>query len=814
MREFTLCEPVRPMATTIHPEIPWNVAGIAPEAREAARASARREGLSVGEWLTRRILHRLSQNGAGADEWWLAETSPARTPSNENPAHDGIRRPENRAVETQRHDHGAGSISRNGGAVRGATAIKVAPPTEPENFERLNGRLVRLDARVARVEIRAAAEDAKHAETVKTLQASVAELADRVSRAASKSAMQDTQLARAIEAVAGKVVQSSAAVHERDDVMNERISAITEKTGSISEMLEEYRWENERQFGAAAERAAAMEFTVERHAQDRDAIDRLGGSVDELTRRFDTAEAEYLNNVERFETRLTRVEADSGEAVIDRLQGIEATLADMAKLLEKNGRDDEVRGLDQVKSEERRSPADVQENSGSATIAEAVEPASGHVEADTPASESAGAAPILDLPPFPEKAKKRFAPDAITGSSPYDLRAPLQSASGAGDSATRPITAELESFLAAARRNARVAETSAATRSTSFSWVDPAPDQASQATHTRLILLGGIGLLALSAIGTGLYLSNNWSQTAPVPLPTAGAANPPTIVSVQKPVAARAPAAAAQSVATPAPDVRTPQAAVEKAPHLDQAPAVPRSHTVFEPKRLLPATAAARTPTTPLRTKPLTPLQRLAALANTGNAKAQEVLGLEYVDGDGVPENEAEGARWLERSAARGEAVAAYRLGTMYERGHGVAADPAKATQWYAVAAKAGNRKAMHNLAVAYAQGSGVQKNLLLAAQWFSRAANLGLPDSQFNLAVLYERGFGVQQSLAEAYKWYAIAAGQGDAESRARMEAIASQLSAEEKQAAEKSAAAFQPAPLDRAANAPPIEASLTGAG
>ncbi|HEX9159862.1 MAG TPA: tetratricopeptide repeat protein, partial [Rhizomicrobium sp.] len=345
-------------------------------------------------------------------------------------------------------------------------------------------------------------------------------------------------------------------------------------------------------------------------------------------------------------------------------------------------------------------------------------------------------------------------------------------------------------------------------------WVDPAADQASQATHTRLILLGGIGLLALSAIGTGLYLSNNWSQTPPVPLPTAGAANPPTIVSVQKPVAARAPAAAAPSVATPAPAVQTPQGAVEKAPHLDQAPAVSRSHTVFEPKRLPPAMAAARTPTTPLRTKPLTPLQRLAALANTGNAKAQEVLGLEYVDGDGVPENEAEGARWLERAAARGEAVAAYRLGTMYERGHGVAADPVKAAQWYAVAAKAGNRKAMHNLAVAYAQGSGVQKNLLLAAQWFLRAANLGLPDSQFNLAVLYERGFGVQQSLAEAYKWYAIAAGQGDAESRARMEAIASQLSAEEKQAAEKSAAAFQPAPLDRAANAPPIAASLTGAG
>src|SRR5439155_15467721 len=41
-------------------ELPWNVAGIPPEVREAARAAARREGLSVGEWLTRRIVQSFS----------------------------------------------------------------------------------------------------------------------------------------------------------------------------------------------------------------------------------------------------------------------------------------------------------------------------------------------------------------------------------------------------------------------------------------------------------------------------------------------------------------------------------------------------------------------------------------------------------------------------------------------------------------------------------------------------------------------------------------------------------------------------------
>jgi localization factor PodJL len=46
----------------MQPDRLWNVGGIPPEAREAARAAARREGLPVGEWLTRRILRPASAN--------------------------------------------------------------------------------------------------------------------------------------------------------------------------------------------------------------------------------------------------------------------------------------------------------------------------------------------------------------------------------------------------------------------------------------------------------------------------------------------------------------------------------------------------------------------------------------------------------------------------------------------------------------------------------------------------------------------------------------------------------------------------------
>src|ERR1700742_1844588 len=66
-------------------ELPWNVAGIPPEAREAARAAARREGLSVGEWLTRRILRSFSDLGEERepmpqtlDSWGLPQSAASR----------------------------------------------------------------------------------------------------------------------------------------------------------------------------------------------------------------------------------------------------------------------------------------------------------------------------------------------------------------------------------------------------------------------------------------------------------------------------------------------------------------------------------------------------------------------------------------------------------------------------------------------------------------------------------------------------------------------------------------------------------------
>ena len=200
-----------------------------------------------------------------------------------------------------------------------------------------------------------------------------------------------------------------------------------------------------------------------------------------------------------------------------------------------------------------------------------------------------------------------------------------------------------------------------------------------------------------------------------------------------------------------------------------------------------------------------TPLDRLAQSAEAGDPNAELAIALKYLNGAVTTHDPIAGVRWMNRAARHGAAVAQYMLGYLYEKGGVIGADPVQAMRWYEAAALQGNRKAMHNLAVAYARGLAGAKNPSVAVRWFSRAASFGYVDSQFDLAVLYERGEGVPQSLLDAYKWYAIASAQGDTESRARIEALRTQLSADDVAAAQHAADVFRALPYDTAANLPP---------
>ncbi|HEY8950030.1 MAG TPA: TetR family transcriptional regulator [Rhizomicrobium sp.] len=220
------------------------------------------------------------------------------------------------------------------------------------------------------------------------------------------------------------------------------------------------------------------------------------------------------------------------------------------------------------------------------------------------------------------------------------------------------------------------------------------------------------------------------------------------------------------------------------------------------PIRIIVPRAALQHKSAPAKTAMATPLDKLSALAASGNPRAELLIGLRYLKGDGVAIDKREAAKWILKASAAHDPMAQYWTAELFQHGDGVAPDASEALRWYEAAAGQGNRQAMHDLGIAYAEGLGTQKDYDESARWFAKAAALGLTNSQFNLAVLYERGEGVKQDIAEAYKWYSIAAANGDTESKTRVDAIASQMPDSKLAAAKAEVAAFKPATPDPDAN------------
>jgi len=70
---------------------------------------------------------------------------------------------------------------------------------------------------------------------------------------------------------------------------------------------------------------------------------------------------------------------------------------------------------------------------------------------------------------------------------------------------------------------------------------------------------------------------------------------------------------------------------------------------------------------------------RLRLAAEQGDADAQLALGVLYVYGEGVPQDDAEAVKWYRLAAEQGNGPAQYNLGVMYYDGEGVPQDYAEA---------------------------------------------------------------------------------------------------------------------------------------
>jgi localization factor PodJL len=821
----------------MQPDLPWNVAGIPPEAREAARAAARREGLSVGEWLTRRIMRTFAE---------VADMTPMREAVAESPsaresaamldsvsrseaeAHNAYKRIEEQLRSVSRRLEAAErSQTENARAMsKTATEINIATREQAQAFDQLGAHVVSLGDRISRVEQQSAQDGLKDA--VRALHQGLSRMADQIAQTANQSADQLATLAGNVEAVAGRLTESRAEAESTSRTLEQRIAMIDERVRAVERAAHSSADAMERTIANIEKTQADRNVSAGEMQRQAATLAQLNDTLDRLNARLSASEAQTSGAMARLEENVARLEAKGQDALLDRrLLGIEHALSDIAARLEATERsttgntgdlEETMRTLAQrVEAADKRHRdaltelrSAVKNANGSIAEAAAQQPVPAAAPAYAASGPQSAGAPILDLPPFPDApgyqapAQDPFAPPPFETST-LDAAPPFNGSASFGDdtfasAAGDASAASSESFIAAARRSARAsAETATAPASNGFSWSSRKDenDAGKPKPKTRYGLIAGIAIVAVLAVLAGTYLSRMSGAHKQIHTP----ANLDQVLN-QKP---STPPVTTYTPPLGEDDSASPSSAVPA----QTAPPQSKPVTVASaPVKSVPDNAKPAAP------KPAdTPLQKLTALANGGNVKAQAVLGFSYLDGtNGVSVNEAEGARWLERAANSGDAMAAYRLGTLYERGHGVPTNVKKADDLYAIAAKQGNRKAMHNLAVAFAEGSGVQKNLQQAADWFTRAAEMGLPDSQFNLAVLYERGMGVKQSLVNAYKWYAIAAASGDSESKARVDALATQLSPADKATAQNAAQSFHAKPMNPAANTAPAAASVLG--
>ena len=117
--------------------------------------------------------------------------------------------------------------------------------------------------------------------------------------------------------------------------------------------------------------------------------------------------------------------------------------------------------------------------------------------------------------------------------------------------------------------------------------------------------------------------------------------------------------------------------------------------------------------------------------AEAGNAEAQHILGMAYLNGTDVPVDLATAVNWIEKAAHNDHAASQFQLGVMYCTGQGVPQDLPNAIAWYELSAQLGYPLAQYNLAVMLAKGQGCEPDRNKALSWFQKAAARGLVAAQ-----------------------------------------------------------------------------------
>ena len=217
----------------------WNVSGIPPEARDLARAAASKEGLTVGDWLTRRILAERGLEAAPEGEAKpdaapeaKADVKPMgpRLVRLENEPDATVRRvEESLRFLTKRIDVSERSqteAQRTLATV--ATEIQSASLKQAEAFMRFADRIERVEKNSDVAPLR---------DALRGLHQGVSVLTDQIAKTSSDSASQVAVLASSVEAMAVKVASVRDESVRLERVIEEQLNALSERVKQLEERV-------------------------------------------------------------------------------------------------------------------------------------------------------------------------------------------------------------------------------------------------------------------------------------------------------------------------------------------------------------------------------------------------------------------------------------------------------------------------------------------------------------------------------------------------------------------------------------------------
>jgi localization factor PodJL len=339
----------------MHSELPWNVAGIPPEAREAARAAARREGLSVGEWMTRRIIRGFPGTSIEENSNWrtpveappapIAEPAPStsardteemlacvsRSESESQNAYKAIDQ-QMKTVSRRLEDAERNQTENSRAMTQAATQINIAAREQAQAFEQMSTDVTALTERLIRVERHAANDGMRDA--VKALHQGLSRVADQIASTASQSAEQIAALAGNMDSLATQVVEArerteatAQAVETHFTSLDERLRVV-ERTAFSSASAIDHTMENVENLKASSD---TIESETRRHgaaiAQMKDVFDHLNARI-AAAEQQDSAIEHLQASISNIEASVSTVEA-SVSAVRASVSTVETSISNV-----------------------------------------------------------------------------------------------------------------------------------------------------------------------------------------------------------------------------------------------------------------------------------------------------------------------------------------------------------------------------------------------------------------------------------------------------------------------------------------------------